>query len=59
MLTTIRRQAASCLYGLAPFLEEILNRHIDELLWEETDDTESAPQEDTVNSIQAQIQEHS
>jgi SNF2 family DNA or RNA helicase len=56
MLTTIRRQAASCLYGLVPFLENILNRHIDELLWEETDDTESAPEEDTVNSIQAQIQ---
>ena len=25
MMTTIRRQAASCLYGLAPFLEDILN----------------------------------
>jgi len=56
MLTTIRRQAASCLYGLAPFLEDILNRHIDELLWEESDDTGSAPQEDTVAPIQAQIQ---
>ncbi len=56
MLTTIRRQAASCLYGLAPFLEEILNRHIDELSWAETDDSEYVPEEDAVNSIQAQIQ---
>ncbi len=38
MMTTIRRQAASCLFGLTPFLETILNRRIDELEWEETDD---------------------
>ena len=38
MMTTIRRQAASCLYGLAPFLEHILQRHLDELEWEEADD---------------------
>ncbi len=30
MMTTIRRQAASCLFGLAPFIEEILSRHISE-----------------------------
>ena len=56
MMTTISRQAASCLYGLAPFLEDILNRHIDELSWEEADNTEPVPQGDTINSIQAQIQ---
>ena len=39
MMTTIRRQAASCLYGLAPLLEDILNRHLDELEWEEADNT--------------------
>ena len=39
MLTTIRRQAASCLPGLAPLLEEILTRRIDEAAWEEADDT--------------------
>lgn len=31
MMTTIRRQAASCLYGLAPFLSDILNRKLDSL----------------------------
>ncbi|MEK7814072.1 MAG: helicase-related protein [Candidatus Desantisbacteria bacterium] len=55
MMTTIRRQAASCLYGLAPFLKDILNRHLDELSWEEADDTNSAPQVDAINSIQSQI----
>lgn len=38
MMTTIRRQAASCLYGLKPFLEGILTRRIDELQWDEADD---------------------
>ncbi len=28
MMTTIRRQAASCLYGLAPLIKDILNRRI-------------------------------
>lgn len=55
MMTTIRRQAASCLYGLAPFLEDILNRHLDELSWEEADNTEPVPQGDAISSIQAQI----
>ena len=56
MMTTIRRQAASCIFGLAPFLEDILNRHIDELAWEETDNTELAPQGDAINSIESRIQ---
>lgn len=56
MMTTIRRQAASCLYGLAPFLEEILGRHLDELLWEEADDSAPVPQGDAISPIQSQIQ---
>ena len=32
MMTTIRRQTASCLFGLVPMLEDILNRHVDELI---------------------------
>ena len=56
MMTTIRRQAASCLYGLAPFLEDILNRHLDELSWEEADDTELVPQGDDISPIRSQIQ---
>lgn len=54
MMTTIMRQAASCLFGLAPFLEEILNRHLDELSWEEADDT-GAPVEEAVMALQTQI----
>ena len=56
MMTTIRRQAASCLYGLAPFLEDILNRHLDELSWEEADNTEQVPQGDAISPIQSQIE---
>ena len=56
MMTTIRRQAASCLFGLAPFLAEILNRHLDELSWEEADDT-GIPAEDAIMPIQSQIQD--
>ena len=56
LMTTIRRQLASCLYGLEPLLEEILSRHLDELAWGEADSTESIPQEDTVNRIQDQIE---
>jgi len=40
MMTTIRRQAASCLYGLAPLLSDILNRKLDRLEWMETGDTD-------------------
>jgi hypothetical protein len=56
MMTTIRRQAASCLFGLVPFLEDILNRHLDELSWEEADNTAAVPQNETVETIQSQIQ---
>ncbi|NLI08234.1 MAG: DEAD/DEAH box helicase [Thermotogaceae bacterium] len=56
MMTTIRRQAASCLFGLAPFLEDILNRHLDELSWEEADNTAAVPQGETVETIQSHIQ---
>lgn len=56
MMTTIRRQAASCLFGLVPFLEDILNRHLDELSWEEADNTAAVPQGETIETIQSQIQ---
>lgn len=55
MMTTIRRQAASCLYGLAPFLKDILNRHLDELSWDEADNTELPPTEDAIGSIESRI----
>ena len=56
MMTTIRRQLASCLYGLEPLLEEILSRHLDRLAWSEADSTESIPQEESLNQIQGQIE---
>ena len=56
MMTTIRRQAASCLFGLAPFLKNILNRHIDELEWTEADNTAPVLRSDAVDSIQLKIQ---
>ena len=57
MMTTIRRQAASCLFGLGPFLEDILNRHIDELEWTEADNMAPVLRSDAVVSIQSQIQD--
>ena len=56
MMTTIRRQLASCLYGLEPLLKEILSRHLDELSWAEVDSTESMPQAESVTQIQDQIE---
>ena len=56
LLTTIRRQAASCLYGLVPFLESILNRHLDELEWEEADDMGPVPSGEAIDSIQGRIE---
>ena len=38
MMTTIRRQAASCLYGLAPMLRQILTRRLLEVELEEADE---------------------
>ena len=35
MMTTIRRQTASCLFGLVPMLQEILARHVIELIDDE------------------------
>ena len=54
MMTTIRRQLASCLYGLEPLLEEILNRHLDALV--EADSTGPVLQEESVTRIQDQIE---
>jgi len=55
MMTTIMRQAASCLYGLAPFLHDILNRHIDELTQMEMDNTGGFIEESVVQKIEEEI----
>lgn len=41
MMSTLRRQAASCLYGLAPAIDSILSRRFDEMI----DDTEGGSAE--------------
>ena len=56
MTTTLRRQLASCLYGLEPMLEDILSRHLDELAWTEADVTGSISLEDNITQIQDQIE---
>lgn len=50
MMTTIMRQAASCIFGLRPFLEEILTRRFDELGLE-LDDAENASLNDTADFL--------
>lgn len=44
MLTTVRRQVASCVFGLAPLLEAILHRHLSRIELSEVWD-EDAPDE--------------
>lgn len=59
MMTTIRRQAASCIFGLKPFLEEILTRHADDLFWDEIDDSYDDEQSDiaAIESLEKEIEE--
>ncbi len=47
MMTTIRRQAASCLFGLAPFIEDILSRYVtdEELSEVDIEDLQADPDE--------------
>jgi len=54
MMSTIKRQAASCIFGLVPFLRDILSRHLDELEWEQMD--QDIPNEQILNAIKDQIQ---
>jgi len=51
MMTTLQRQAASCIYGLAPFIEDILTRHIGELLIDEYDNSQETPNVDIIDKI--------
>lgn len=57
LMTTIRRQAASCLFGLAPLLQNILTRRLDELEWDEVDDFFAPPDVATIDRIETQILE--
>lgn len=59
LMTTIRRQAASSLYGLAPLLAEILTRRLDELSWAEMSsgefDSVSNPSQKVQSILEDQI----
>ncbi|MDE0689290.1 MAG: SNF2-related protein [Candidatus Poribacteria bacterium] len=57
MMTTLRRQLASCLHGLAPLLEDILTRRLDELEWTEADAIDAMPLEELTPRIREQVQE--
>lgn len=37
MMTTIKRQAASCIFGLAPFIEDIINGRLEDLSKDDSD----------------------
>lgn len=55
MMTTLRRQLASCLYGLEPLLGNILARQFDELEWTEADALDAIPPTEVITLIQEQI----
>jgi SNF2 family DNA or RNA helicase len=57
MMTTIRRQAASCLYGLAPMLSDILAGKLDKLEALEASDSEQDIDLDFVNQVRRDIEE--
>jgi ATP-dependent helicase HepA len=57
MMTTIRRQAASCLYGLAPLLSDILNRKVDRLELIESADSAEEVDLSFVESIRREIED--
>ncbi|MXY28870.1 helicase [Candidatus Poribacteria bacterium] len=56
MVTTLRRQLASCLHGLEPLLADILTRRLDKLEWSEVDAIETMPSEELVTSIRGEVQ---
>jgi len=55
MMTTIRRQAASCLYGLAPMLDDILGGKINQLEAMVASDSEADVDFSLVGEIRTQI----
>ena len=57
MMTTLRRQLASCLHGLEPFLKDILTRHLDKLEWTEADAFDAMPSGELTTQIREQIQD--
>jgi ATP-dependent helicase HepA len=56
MMTTIRRQAASCLYGLAPLLSDILIGKLDRLENMEANDSDQEAEFGFIEEIRADIE---
>lgn len=59
MMTTIRRQTASCIFGLVPTLKSILYRHLSEIMDDddETVDWDKLNADNSIASIYARIEE--
>lgn len=57
MMTTIRRQAASCLYGLAPMFDDLLAGKIDQLEFMEAADSENEVSYGFIELIREEIDE--
>ena len=57
MMTTIRRQTASCLFGLVPMLDDILYRHVDEWIDDDCMVQASFLEADSGGTIRQRIQE--
>lgn len=55
LLSTIRRQVSSCVFGLAPYLHDILNRHMDELIMLDGEDDEFEENPDWLAVLDSQI----
>ena len=58
LLSTIRRQAASCIFGLVPLLEDILGRHLGSLGIEEGGELDSEPIDSrTLSAIEPRVRQ--
>jgi len=55
MMTTLRRQAASCLFALAPLIRTILTRHLDDADWSELDGEGEIPSETHYQTIAVEV----
>jgi SNF2 family DNA or RNA helicase len=56
MMTTIRRQAASCLYGLAPMLSDLLRGKLDSLELQEASDSDDEADLSFVDQVRTDIE---
>jgi len=57
LISTVRRQAASCLFGLVPLLEEILKRHLGELAGLDDEEAANEGAEGILDSVESEIRE--